>query len=130
MPMIPFVEKFPEVGARETRFVTVTNREELPDGEYGFFELYCNEPRHYRMFRESVEQGPGHESDRSRTEARRKTSEYPDVAAVSGTETFGAAGSIPRWPAAPLPPPATRQGAAARRTSHTPPRAHAGLPRP
>src|SRR5438552_3138185 len=43
MPMIPFVEKFPELGARETRSVTVKNMPGLPDGEYGFFESYCNE---------------------------------------------------------------------------------------
>jgi hypothetical protein len=44
MPMIPFVERFPELGARETRSVKVENVPGLPDGEYGFFELYCNEP--------------------------------------------------------------------------------------
>jgi len=44
MPMIPFLEKFPELGARETRSVTATHRQDLPDGEYGFLELYCDEP--------------------------------------------------------------------------------------
>ncbi len=44
MPMVPFVERFPVVGARETRSVTVTNRQDLPAGEYGFLELYCDEP--------------------------------------------------------------------------------------
>lgn len=44
MPMTPFVERFRELGARETRSVTVPDKEELPGGEYGFFELYCNEP--------------------------------------------------------------------------------------
>jgi len=44
MPMTPFVERFPEVGARETRSVTVTHRQDLPQGEYGFLELYCDEP--------------------------------------------------------------------------------------
>jgi hypothetical protein len=39
--MTPFMERFPEVGARETRSVTVTNRQDLPDGEYGFLEFYC-----------------------------------------------------------------------------------------
>lgn len=42
--MTPFVERFRELGARETRSVTVPDKEELPSGEYGFFELYCNEP--------------------------------------------------------------------------------------
>jgi hypothetical protein len=44
MPMIPFVERFPELGARETRCVTVIERSDLPGGEYGFLELYCDEP--------------------------------------------------------------------------------------
>ncbi len=44
MPMTPFMERFPELGARETRSVTVTGRQDLPDGEYGFLELYCDEP--------------------------------------------------------------------------------------
>jgi hypothetical protein len=42
--MIPFIERFPALGARETRSVTVTNRDDLPDGDYGFIELYCDEP--------------------------------------------------------------------------------------
>src|SRR5437879_56537 len=33
MPMVPFMERFPELGARETRSVTVTQRQDLPDGE-------------------------------------------------------------------------------------------------
>jgi hypothetical protein len=44
MPMTPFVERFRELGARETRSLTVTGRDDLPDGDYGFFEFYCNEP--------------------------------------------------------------------------------------
>ena len=44
MPMTPLVERFPEVGARETRSVTVTHRQDLPQGDYGFLELYCDEP--------------------------------------------------------------------------------------
>jgi hypothetical protein len=44
MPMTPFMERFPELGARETRSVTVTQRQDLPDGEYGFLEFYCDEP--------------------------------------------------------------------------------------
>ena|ERR1017187_2538452 len=44
MPMTPFMERFPEVGVRETRSVTVTHRQDLPDGEYSFLELYCDEP--------------------------------------------------------------------------------------
>ncbi len=44
MPMTPFVHRFPELGARQTRSVTVHGRADLPDGDYGFFEPYCSEP--------------------------------------------------------------------------------------
>lgn len=44
MPMTPFMERFKELGASETRSLTITGRDDLPDGEYGFIELYCNEP--------------------------------------------------------------------------------------
>ncbi len=44
MPMTPFMERFPEKGASETRSVKVAGRHDMPDGEYGFLELYCNEP--------------------------------------------------------------------------------------
>jgi hypothetical protein len=42
--MTPFLQRFPGLGARETRSVTVTGRNDLPDGDYGFIELYCNVP--------------------------------------------------------------------------------------
>jgi hypothetical protein len=45
MLMTPFMKRFPELGARETRSVTVPDKEDLPSGEYGFIELYCNEPQ-------------------------------------------------------------------------------------
>jgi hypothetical protein len=44
MPMAPFMEKFPELGAAETRSIKVMGGTDLPDGEYGFLEFYCNEP--------------------------------------------------------------------------------------
>ena len=44
MPMTPFMKRFPEQGARETRSVIVPHKEDLPSGEYGFIELYCDEP--------------------------------------------------------------------------------------
>jgi hypothetical protein len=44
MPMTPFMQRFREVGARETRSVTVGQQPDLPDGEYGFLEFYCDEP--------------------------------------------------------------------------------------
>jgi hypothetical protein len=44
MPMSLFMERFPEVGARETRSAKITQQRDLPDGEYGFLEFYCDEP--------------------------------------------------------------------------------------
>jgi hypothetical protein len=44
-PMVPFMKRFPKLAASETRSVTVTGRDDLPDGEYGFIEFYCNEPQ-------------------------------------------------------------------------------------
>lgn len=44
MPMIPFMERFRDLAARETRSVTVSGRTDIPDGEYGFLEFFCDEP--------------------------------------------------------------------------------------
>ena len=44
MPMIPFMERFHDLAARETRSVTICGRTDIPDGEYGFLELFCDEP--------------------------------------------------------------------------------------
>ena len=44
MPMTPFVERFPELGARETKSAKILDPQDLPVGEYGFFEFYCDEP--------------------------------------------------------------------------------------
>jgi hypothetical protein len=44
MPMAPFMERFPELAARETRSLKVPLGAPLPHGDYGFIELYCNEP--------------------------------------------------------------------------------------
>ena len=44
MPMIPFMERFRELAARETRSVTVAGRTDIPDGDYGFLEFFCDEP--------------------------------------------------------------------------------------
>ena len=43
--MAPFFSRFPELAARETRCITLLEPHAgLPAGEYGFLELYCNEP--------------------------------------------------------------------------------------
>ena len=44
MPMVPFMQKFRDLGVSETRSVKMTGVPELPDGDYGFIELYCDEP--------------------------------------------------------------------------------------
>jgi len=43
MPMTPFFTRFPALAARETRSATVKGWHDLPNGEYGFLELYCDE---------------------------------------------------------------------------------------
>ncbi len=42
--MIPFYSKFPELAVKETRTVMLRGDDDLPDGEYGFIEFYCDEP--------------------------------------------------------------------------------------
>ena len=43
--MAPFFSRFPELAARETRTIKLLEPHAgLPAGEYGFLELYCNEP--------------------------------------------------------------------------------------
>ncbi len=43
MPMAPFYAKFSDIAAAETRTAQLSGDTEIPDGEYGFLELYCNE---------------------------------------------------------------------------------------
>lgn len=43
MPMTGFFIHFPDIAFKETRVVTTRGRPDLPDGEYGFLELYCDE---------------------------------------------------------------------------------------
>ena len=43
MPYEPFYERFKEIAIRETRSITIRNNPDLPDDEYGFLELYCND---------------------------------------------------------------------------------------
>jgi hypothetical protein len=44
MPYVMFHEYFREIAKRETRSFTVFNNIELPAGDYGLLEMYCNEP--------------------------------------------------------------------------------------
>jgi hypothetical protein len=46
MPYAPFHEYFPEVARRETRTITVFPDSEpgLPAADYGFVEMFCDEP--------------------------------------------------------------------------------------
>ncbi len=43
MPYAPFYEYFPDLAVKETRTLTVFNVPDLPPGEYGFLEAYCDE---------------------------------------------------------------------------------------
>lgn len=40
-----FHRLFPEVAKRETRSAAVFGRDDLPDAEYGFIEMYCTDPK-------------------------------------------------------------------------------------
>jgi hypothetical protein len=42
--MLPFVLKFPEIGEAETRVITAFKDTNIPKGEYGLVELYCEDP--------------------------------------------------------------------------------------
>lgn len=44
MAMVPFHTRFRDLAAREMRSATVRGMPGIPDGEYGFLELYCDEP--------------------------------------------------------------------------------------
>jgi hypothetical protein len=44
MAMIPFYTRFRDLAFKEMRSATVRGRPGLPNGEYGFLELYCDEP--------------------------------------------------------------------------------------
>ncbi len=47
MPFIPFIQYFPELGERETRCIILGENHpaNLPAGEYGLIELFCDEPQ-------------------------------------------------------------------------------------
>ena len=42
--MVPFFTRFRDLAFREMRSATVRQMPNIPDGEYGFLELYCDEP--------------------------------------------------------------------------------------
>jgi len=48
MPFEPFYERFPELAKAETRSIMVLEqgegRDTLPPADYGFLEMFCNEP--------------------------------------------------------------------------------------
>jgi hypothetical protein len=43
MPMADLHTCLPDIAEKETRTVTVLGRSDLPDGQYAFLEMYCNE---------------------------------------------------------------------------------------
>jgi hypothetical protein len=47
MPFVLFHDRFPEIAERETRSIAVLEHDpalRLPVGEYGFLEMFCDEP--------------------------------------------------------------------------------------
>jgi hypothetical protein len=42
--MVPFFTRFRDLALKEMRSATVRQMPDIPDGEYGFLELYCDEP--------------------------------------------------------------------------------------
>ena len=44
MAMTPFFTRFRDLAFQEMRVAIVQGRSDIPDGEYGFLELYCDEP--------------------------------------------------------------------------------------
>ena len=53
MPYIPFFELCPEIADKETRVITILqkdNKFNLPQGEYDFIELFCDECDCRRVF--------------------------------------------------------------------------------
>ena len=44
MPMVPFYTRFRDLAFKEMRSATARQMPNIPDGEYGFLELYCDEP--------------------------------------------------------------------------------------
>jgi hypothetical protein len=43
MAMVPFYTLFRDLALQEMRTLTIQGDTELPDGEYGFLELYCDD---------------------------------------------------------------------------------------
>ena len=44
MPYVPFHDYFPEIAEKETRAIIVFDDTELPRGDYGLVEMFCDEP--------------------------------------------------------------------------------------
>lgn len=44
MSMVPFFTRFGDLAFRETRFARIQGEPGIPDGEYAFLELYCDDP--------------------------------------------------------------------------------------
>jgi hypothetical protein len=45
MELVPFYRRFPELAAQETRSIFIVKSGELPPGQYGFLELFCDDPQ-------------------------------------------------------------------------------------
>ena len=44
MELVPFYSRFPDLAAQETRSIFIFTSGELPPGQYGFLELFCDDP--------------------------------------------------------------------------------------
>jgi hypothetical protein len=45
MELVPFYIRFPDLAAKETRSIFIFKRGDLPPGQYGFLELFCDDPK-------------------------------------------------------------------------------------
>ena len=45
MELVPFYRRFPDLAAQETRSIFIVKSGDLPPGQYGFLELFCDDPQ-------------------------------------------------------------------------------------
>ena len=45
MELVPFYIRFPDLAEKETRSIFIFKSGDLPPGQYGFLELFCDDPK-------------------------------------------------------------------------------------
>ena len=45
MELVPFYRRFPDLAEKETRSIFIFKSGDLPPGQYGFLELFCDDPK-------------------------------------------------------------------------------------